>query len=523
MTDSRYLHAQLIDAFNGRAWDRVSALSMPLLAACPDDADLHFIAGTAALERRELRPALRHLNRAFELAPHRAEFPANLARALSTAGESRRAKEFADVAWACAPSNPATLDILGNVYSECSAHTMALLAFERAVALAPRRAPLRYNLATSFVSVGDIARAGSEIETCLLCDPYHWRSHLALSHLATQTPTKNHLARLSTLLASHAEDIEARICLHLALAKEHEDIGNFTKSFEHLFQGKQLAGSALRHQAGQDIAVFDAIKRIDSTVKPGRGHDSTEPIFVFGMPRTGTTLVERILSSHPDVTSAGELREFGIAIRKVCGAELLAASHDAVTARISSIDWQQLGEIYLNSTRHVTGHTPHFIDKFTHNFLYAGFIARTFPNARLVCLRRNPIDTCLSNFRQLFSRKLPYYNYSFDLADTGNYFVLFDGLMAYWRRHLPGRILEVDYEDLVHAQRATTRTIIDFCGLPWHEDCLDFQANASPVATASSVEVRTAMYTSAVRRWHKYKPQLTELLSILERAGIMID
>lgn len=159
MTDSSRLHAQLIDAFNGREWDRVSALSMPLLAACPDDADLHFIAGTAALERRELRRALQHLHRAFELAPRRAEFPANLARALSMPGESRQAKEFADVAWACSPSNPATLDILGNVYSECSAHAMALLAFKQAVMLAPRHAPLRYNLATGFVNAGDIAQA----------------------------------------------------------------------------------------------------------------------------------------------------------------------------------------------------------------------------------------------------------------------------------------------------------------------------------------------------------------------------
>ncbi len=523
MTDNRCLHAELIAAFNSREWDRVSALSTPLLADYPDDADVHFIAGAAALERHELRRALRHLNRAFALAPQRAEFPAGLARALLTAGESRRAKEFADIAWACAPSNATTLNILGNIFSECSAHAMALLAFKRAVVLAPRHASFRYNLATSLVNAGDIARAESEIEACLLSNPHHWRSHLALAHLATQTPAKNHLARLSALLASHVEDTEAQICLHMALAKEHEDIGDFSASFDHLIQGKQLAGSALPYFAEQDTAVFDAIKRVDSATKPRQGHDSNEPIFVFGMPRTGTTLVERILSSHPEVASAGELREFGIAIRKACGADLLTSSHDSITARISAIDWRQLGEIYLGSTRHVTGHTPHFIDKFTHNFLYAGFIAKTFPNAKMICLRRNPVDTCLSNFRQLFSRKLPYYNYSFDLANTGNYFILFDRLITYWRQRLPGRILEVDYEDLVHAQRATTKMIIDFCRLPWHEGCLNFHANTSPVATASSVQVRTTMYTSAVRRWHKYRPQLADLLSILERAGIKID
>lgn len=523
MTDSRHLHAQLIDAFNGRKWDRVVTLSAPLLTVFPNSADLHFITGTAALERRELRRALRHLHRAYELAPHRPEFSTNLAQALLTAGESRRAKELADVAWTNAPLNPTTLDILGNVYSGCGAHDMALMAFERAVTLVPGHASLRYNLATSLISTGNIARAESEIEKCLLSNPHHWRSHLARSHLSTQTPSRNHVAHLNSLLAANAEDVEAQTCLNLALAKEHEDIGDFAKSFDHLIQGKQLAGSHLHYATEQDKAVFDAIQRIDSMVRPGRGHDSVEPIFVFGMPRTGTTLVERILSSHPDVASAGELREFGIAIRKACGIELLASPHGAIVDRLNALDWRQAGEIYLLSTRHLTGHTPRFIDKFTHNFLYAGFIARAFPNAKLICLRRNPVDTCLSNFRQLFDRKLPYYSYSFDLTDTGNYFILFDRLMTHWRQRLPARILEVNYEDLIHTQRTTTAKILDFCELPWHESCVDFHANASPVSTASSVQVRTAIYDSAVQRWHRYRPQLAGLLSLLEEAGIMID
>jgi hypothetical protein len=239
------------------------------------------------------------------------------------------------------------------------------------------------------------------------------------------------------------------------------------------------------------------------------------------MPRSGTTLVGRIISSHPDVYAAGELQNFPVALQHASGsATSFLFNPTEIVARTRDIDWKQLGAAYLTSVRSVAAHTPRFIDKLPHNFLYAGFIANALPNAKIICLRRNPMDTCLSNFRQLFEPPSPYFDYSFDLLEIGRYYVLFDRLMAHWEEVFPGRILKVDYETLVDAQESSSRRMLDFCGLPWHDACLHFEDNLAPVATFSAMQVRTPIYRSAIGRWKKYETQLTELRVLLSEAGI---
>jgi hypothetical protein len=183
-------------------------------------------------------------------------------------------------------------------------------------------------------------------------------------------------------------------------------------------------------------------------------------------------------------------------------------------------NWRRLGEAYIESTRPDTGSTEHFIDKLPHNFLYLGYIALALPKARIIHLRRDPIDTCLSNFRQLFALTSPYYDYSFDLMDTGRYYLMYEKLMRHWHRVLPGRILDVQYEDLVGFQEAQTRRMLEFCGLPWNGACLRFEDNDAPVATASAVQVRNPMNRSSLQRWKKYESQLSGLIALLQGAEI---
>jgi hypothetical protein len=239
------------------------------------------------------------------------------------------------------------------------------------------------------------------------------------------------------------------------------------------------------------------------------------------MPRSGTTLVERILSTHPQVHSAGELRNFMVALHQMTAATPAFLMDPSFPERVRGLDWESLGRAYLGSTRPLTGHTPHFVDKLPHNFLYAGFIAQALPEAKIICLRRDPIDTCLSNFKQLFELNSPYFDYSFDLLDTGRYYLLFDKLMAHWARVLPGRILEVRYEQLVDEQAVQTRRLLDFCGLPWDEACLRFEDNAAPVATASAVQVRAPMNRDSIGRWKRYESQVSGLLEILGAGGVL--
>jgi tetratricopeptide (TPR) repeat protein len=389
----------------------------------------------------------------------------------------------------------------------------------------PTRAALRYNLATALVATGDLAAAEGEIEACLALDPHNWRAHMTAAQLRRQTAESNHLERLSSLLpALEGAGQAARICVHMALAKEYEDLGRYAEAFSHLRTAKSAGGENRSYTWTDDQALFQSIIESFPAPEPrSGGYPTEEPIFVIGMPRTGTTLVERILSSHPDVHPAGELLNFPLSVKAASGSRSPRLIDVDTIVRSRVLDWRSLGEAYLSSTRPVTGHTARFVDKLPHNFLYAGHIARALPGARIICLRRHPLDTCLSNFRQLFAPQSKEFEYSYDLLDTGRYFVLFDQLMTHWRKVLPGRVLEVEYESLVQAQEPTSRQMIEFCGLDWNEACLRFEHNPMPVATASAVQVRAPMYGSAVHRWRKYETQLRPLIDLLAASGIAVD
>lgn len=524
MTDSAQLLDQLAIAFNERHWKQVRALATRVLPLWPDHAGVHFAVGVAGLESGDLAVALRHLDQAVTLSPGRADFVVQLAKALSMTRRSREAMAAADRAFELSSKDAAVMDTLGTVYTSLNAHTSAVAAHRCAANLSQEKAAYRYNLAIALISLGDAEAAEKEIETCLEMDQVFWRAHLTLAHLRRQSPASHHVQRLQHLLSQSSDDTTAQICLHLALAKECDDLGDYPLAFDHLLKGKAASRVGIDYAVEQDEVLFAALQRafplpLQSTTA---GDPSEEPIFIFGMPRSGTTLVERILSSHPDVYAAGELQNFGMALRRVWGNRAPIWRDPDIAAHTRQVDWQEVGATYVASTRPATGHTPRFIDKFPFNFLYAGFIANALPNAKMICLRRHPMDTCLSNFQQLFAEKLPYYNYSFDLLHTGRYYVLFDRLMAHWKQAFPGRILELDYATLVESQETCSRQLLEFCGLPWDDACLHFEDNRSPVATASALQVRMPIYKSAVNRWKNYEPQLGELRKLLLEAGIPV-
>jgi tetratricopeptide (TPR) repeat protein len=522
LNDPARLYAQAIEALNSGRWAQAQQLAAQVASGAPRHAGPHYIAGVAALQLQQLPLALGHLQRAAGYSPDRVDYLAQYARALAMAFRMQEALQVADAAMRLPCDDAVACDTLGVVYSRANLHAQAARAFRRAVELAPEHANYRFNLATSLMFHGQLDAAGEELEACLAADPGYWRAHVSLAQLRKQTPDRNHVARLETLIPAHLQDDEAQLYLNTALAKEYEDLGDYPRAFDHYRAGKAAHRKHLGDPAARDAQMFDAIRRhFDGLEQGGQGDASGEPIFVMGMPRSGTTLVDRILSAHPDVHSAGELNNFAVVLQRMAQrpARNLAGTLGTLDSRL---DWARLGRGYLESTRPNTGHTPRFVDKLPHNFLYAGFIARALPNARIVCLRRDPMDTCLSNFRQLFALESPNYDYSFDILDTGRYYLQFDRLLRHWREALPGRILELEYEGLVDAQEERTRELLAFCGLSWDERCLNFEDNAAPVATASAVQVRSAMNRDSLQRWKRYGDRLDPLRRLLEEGGIEI-
>lgn len=524
--DPRQRYHQAIEALNRGDWKHAQALAMALMHDAPPHAGVCFVAGVAAREQLQIPLAIQCLEQAVRLNPDRPDYLAQLARAWAQASEPGRALEVAGRAAALPGLDPVTLDALGLVFTSAHAHEKAADMFKRAAAALPGSARSQFNYATALIHAGEIDDAAGALEACLRADPRYWKAYLSRALLRSQQPGDNHVDELRSLLDSTVGDAMGALCVNLALSKELEDCGEYPEAFQRLVAGKAAWRQARPgYSTQQDEALFTAlIDACPGDVSPSAGCDSQEPIFIIGLPRTGTTLVERIVSSHSQVHSAGELQNFGVALKRATGSTTPPMLDLDVVARSrNGLDWKALGESYIASTRPTTGASPRFIDKLPQNFLYAGYIAAAFPNARIICLRRNPMDSCLSNFRQLFALGSPVHEYSFDLVDTARYYVLFDRMMQAWQERMPGRILELRYEDLVDDVEGAARKLLEFCDLPWEEACLRFQENPAPVATASAVQVREPVNRRGIGRWKRYESQLQPVREVLEAAGIALQ
>lgn len=509
-------------ALRGGDWARAGQLAVSLIPEMPSNGAVFFMAGAAALELQQMPFAVECLSRAVHLDPAHAAYLAQLSRALVATRMLTDALAAADKSWALMPRDPMTVNVLGVVFSQLNEHTKAAEVFRHLVDSNPDQARYRFNLATSLVFTGDVAAAEVQLEECLRLEPRFWKAYPALAQLQRQTGDRNHIERLQALLP-HASDPGAAIYVHMALAKEFEDLGQYPSAFEHLVLGKTPIRAAKGYSISRDEATFEAIEpNYRGPASSASGHGSCMPIFIFGMPRSGTTLVERILSSHSEVESVGESENFGLALKRASRSATPFILDPDTILRSRQLDWAEVGNNYVASTKVAACGKSRFVDKLPQNFLYAGYIANALPMAKMICVRRNPMDTCLGNFRQLFAMNSSYYDYSLDILDTGRYYVLFDRLMAYWERLLPGRILTVRYETLVREQEPSTRRILDFCGLDWQEACMRFEDNASPVSSASTLQVREPMNPGSICRWKRYAPQLALLRRLLEDAGIEV-
>jgi tetratricopeptide (TPR) repeat protein len=506
-------------AFNRRDFRRAHELCLRMLGADPAHADAFFLLAMIAAEHGNFGKALEVIDRALAIDARQSEYYAQRGRCLIALHRSREAYEAAARALELTPRNALTFDTIGVVMTRAGAHAEALEPFRRAVALDSSAAAFQYNLGAALQFAGEFGPAAEAYRNALAVDRKHHRAWSALAQVAKAPFSAAEIAELERqLAAAPSEDVELHLC-H-ALAKHYEDLGRYAESFRYLERGKRRKHASRRKQSAENADLFAAAKRVAALPAAG-GHESTEPIFVVGMPRTGTTLVERILSNHPAVFAAGELMHFGLELKRLAATRSNRVLDPETLAAAGHVEPRVLGEAYVASTRPRTGHTPHFVDKMPLNFFYASLIHRALPNAKIICLRRNALDSCLSNYRQLLTTAFSYYDYSYDLLDTGRYYVLFDDLARHWRETIPANYTEVHYEDIVDHTEREARRLLEFCGLPWDPACLAFERNAAPVATPSAVQVRQPIYRTAVERWRKYEVELAPLRALLTEAGVV--
>jgi tetratricopeptide (TPR) repeat protein len=507
-------------ALEARDYRHAHALCMAILNREPLYPDAYYLLALIAAEHGNYRKALDVIERALRLDRQRAEFHAQRARLLIALRRPREATDAAFLALRLQPKDAFTFDTIGVALTRAGAQLEALEPLRAAVRLAPDNAAYRYNLGAALQFTGDFAGAEAEYRAALQLDARHYRAWSALAQLRSHALTSADVELLERLLAERTLDVDGELHVRHALAKHLEDGGEYAKSFEHLQLGKARKRATLDYTIERDLELFETVRTVCTAEFCSRadGYDCDEPIFIVGMPRTGTTLIERIVASHPDVFAAGELTNFALAVKRAAGTDSPYVLDRETLLAASRLDFAAIGREYVESTRPRTGHTPRFIDKMPLNFFYAGLIRRALPRARIICLRRNALDTCLSNYRQLFATSFPYYNYAYDLLDTGRYYQQFDRLVWLWREHLQQHFLEVRYEDVVAHTEREARRILEFCGLDFRPEVLAFHENTAPVSTASSVQVRQPIYRSSVERWRRYATQLRPLRTLLGEA-----
>jgi tetratricopeptide (TPR) repeat protein len=425
-----------------------------------------------------------------------------------------------------AQDNPNDLKALfgaGAGYRLSGDYDNALVMFKRAAALHPTNHFVVFEMAMVQEALGLTDDAARNYQRVIQMAPDYYKAWYGLVSLQRQTAEKNLIAPLEAAFRGRDEDGWRTLHLGHALAKTYEDMGDVDTSFAWLGKAKKRRREIHPYLPGPRERVTEAAQRLSVSLPSStNGHPSSEPIFVCGMPRTGTTLVDRILSSHPDVSSAGEIGNFIQLLGVMSGNRGKPLLDPAVLAATSAVDFASLGRLYIESTRPLTGHKPRFIDKAPSNYLVAATILKALPNARIVCMKRNPLDTVLSNYKQIFPIEDRYYDYVYDIGSAAHQYGQFDTMVRHLTTLLPpDRFMVVNYDELVAGQELQTRALLAFCGLSWDPRCLEFQKNASGVATPSAQQVRQAMYTSSSGRFEKYGALLDPARAILQRAGLV--
>ena len=468
--------------------------------------------------------AIGSIDRALQLEPRAARLLLHRAQCLQALGRPAEACDSAGAALGCAPADPVLLDAIGGLFSQCNDQQRALAAYDRAATLAPGDPHFIFNRAAVYRFLGRLDQAEADYDRVIALKPADHEAYKNRSDLRTQSPEANHIEELEALLAKGIADWGGQVQIRFALAKEYEDVGDYERSFLHLRRGAALRREHLRYDVATDVATVDwiieAFPAGHRTAAEDAGQAPADaPIFIVGLPRSGSTLVDRILGSHSTIHCAGELEHFArcivAAVRRRSGESALPRRE--LIARSAELDFPALGRDYLDRVGRAPADDVRFTDKMPLNYLYCGLIRRALPNAKIVHVSRRPMAACYAMYKTLFKDGYPF---SYDLGEIARYYTGYRRLMDHWQAAMPEAMYSLSYEALVADQRTETRRLLDFCGLEWQDACLEFHSNPAPITTASAAQVRRSIYASSVSQWRNYAAQLAELSSTLRAAGI---
>ena len=402
----------------------------------------------------------------------------------------------------------------------------ALAAILRAGRSGVNTPELHYLRGNALKFLGRLPEAAAAYEDAISSDPGHAHAHWSLAHVATGADADRRIARIRRLLGrSLSNDGQSRQALldrsvlGYGLFRELDVLGDIAGAWQALDDAMRLRRKFVDHDADEETRLFDQVIETFSRdfVSQNDGFSAADsvPIFIVGMPRSGTTLLERILGSHPDVTACGELNDFRMQVKWSTDHYSRGFLDRETTRRLHGVDFAQLGKGYLDRTIERTRSKRWFSDKSPGNFILSAVILRALPQARVIHIHRDPMDACFSNLKELFSPQ--FYTYSYSFAEVATHANNHARLMRHLHAVAPGKVLDLAYEDLVAEPQAQSRRIMEFCGLVVHPGLHRVEDNQSPVTTASSVQVREAIHHRGIASWRRFEAQLAPLQCLIDQ------
>lgn len=511
-TDRHWNRAQRYLADGNLDAARVSLESV--LARNPEHVEAHLCLSDIAWQDGRVRDCARHAHDAARTLRDEPELIVAVSAALLRAGEVVGARACLDRAsLRNSVSIPVLLHMAGQ-RSTLNENASALALYDRAVAAGADGPDVRFQRGVHMIFNNRMRDAEAELRECLRQNPGHGRAWQELSRLRKQTTTDNHLAAMAQAVQRVAQGSYEHASIEFARYKELEDLGRYDEAWQALAHGNALMYARHRHDPQHTVRLFAELTRVCSSqfLQPVAANtDGPQPIFIIGMPRSGTTLLDRMLGNHSQVAPVGELDDFALQLRWC--ADHASTLDDTVIARLPHMNFAELGRRYLEQTCWRAGDKAFYTDKLPRNWMVAGLIAKALPQARIVNLVRDPMAVCFSNFRALFADA---FAHIYDLQALASHYRVYLDTMAHWHRAMPGRILDVAYADLVTDPETTLRKVLAFCGLEWEAGSADITRNRSAVSTLSAAQIREPVHTRFVDAWRRYERQLAPLSRALE-------
>ena len=487
------------------------------IALKPDYADALNNLGMALYDLGQYAEAITPYEQALVHKTDFADAQYNMGKTLQELGRWQEAIHCYEKAIAVNPKFAKAHNNLGNILKDQNIPDRAAACYRTAIQLKPQDAEAHNNLAIILQDMGRFEEAITCYRQAIALKDDYTQAHKHLALIIKHTGVDEDIQTMETLISRPELTNPQKVDLAFALGKSYEDLKAYDQAFSYFALGNRLKRQSFSYSKANTTDFIDTLKSTFDTdmfaSHPHSGCSDTTPIFILGMPRSGTTLVEQILASHPHVYGAGELAALSQTLSP--SFEMESPDFSNQLHKAPSADFDRAGSDYISELRKITSDARHVTDKMPDNFKLIGLIKLCVPNAKVIHCRRNPMDTCLSIFKTDFTGTHPY---AYDQDELGHYYKCYEDLMAYWHYVMPGYIHDLSYEKMVDDPTEQTQALLAFCGLEWDNACLEFYNTDRPVKTASATQVRKPIYRDSLELWKRYEHHLQPLRDSLVSA-----